>query len=100
MFLYGYFLTILVRKCIIYTPNNTLCPKLSEYTVNTLNYNTCYILHPTVNFAIILDGNSTLWLLTLRLNQSIGVEQSAFKRIKLRSYPKLSLLAQWVRAWF
>ena len=33
------------------------CPKLFEYTFCTLNYNSCYTLHPYVKFAVNLDGN-------------------------------------------
>ena len=32
-----------------YSPNYTLHPDLSEYTIRTLNYNSCYTLHHAVN---------------------------------------------------
>ena len=37
--------------------NYTLHLKLLEFTVNTLIYNSCYILHHVVNSGVILDQN-------------------------------------------
>ena len=41
-----------------YTPNYTWHPKLSERTISTLKYNSCYTLHLVVNSIAILDGKS------------------------------------------
>ena len=38
------------------TSNYTLHNKLPKCTIGTLNYKSCYTLHPAINSIIILDG--------------------------------------------